>query len=84
MIPDIPAILCWLQVRAGRPLVLTGDLNAAPSESVITSLASSLQSAYSLASTEYTSWKVRESGEEKQVHRIVIFGWLSTNIFCHL
>jgi len=61
-------LLAWLdQVRAGRPLVLTGDLNAAPSESVISSLASSLQSAYSLASTEYTSWKVRESGEEKQV-----------------
>ena len=70
-------------MRAGRPLVLTGDLNAAPSESVISSLASSLQSSYSLASTEYTSWKVRESGEEKQV-RISIFERLSTNIFCHL
>jgi len=62
-------LLAWLDtVRAGRPLLLTGDFNAAPSEPVVDRVTESgLQSSYCLETTEFTSWKVRDTGEEKQV-----------------
>ena len=68
-------LLAWLDtVRAGRPLLLTGDFNAAPSEPVVDRVTESgLQSSYCLETTEFTSWKVRDTGEEKQVQiRIIL------------
>ena len=53
------------------PLILTGDLNAEPTEPVLETLTSNvktpLQSSYSISDLEYTTWKIRDSGEEKHV-----------------
>ena len=58
-------ILDWLAtVRQGRPLVLTGDFNADPSEPVIRTVREKLASAYP-EDTPYTTWKVRETGEQR-------------------
>jgi len=58
-------LLEWLEsVRQSRPLILTGDFNAEPSEAVIGSVTDGLMSAYP-QSTPYTTWKVRETGEHK-------------------
>jgi len=58
-------LLEWLEsIRQSRPLILTGDFNAEPSEAVIGHVTDGLMSAYP-QSTPYTTWKVRESGEQK-------------------
>lgn len=58
-------LLEWLAaVRQSRPLLLTGDFNAEPSEPVYRTVTEGLASAYP-ESTPYTTWKVRESGEQK-------------------
>ena len=65
-------ILSWLTpVTQGRPVIMTGDFNAPPSEPVYTTITSSdslpLTSAYSLDTLHWTTWKIRDSGEEKYV-----------------
>jgi len=58
-------LLQWLHtVRGNRPLILTGDFNAEPSEPVIGTMQDTLMSAYP-HDTPYTTWKVRETGEHK-------------------
>ena len=65
-------LMTWVEkVREGRPVILTGDFNAEPSEPVLETLTSNvktpLQSSYSISDLEYTTWKIRDSGEEKHV-----------------
>ena len=65
-------LLNWLsETAADRPLLLSGDFNADPSEPVYTSMTSHptlpLDSAYRLDEIEYTTWKIRETGEQKHV-----------------
>jgi nocturnin len=60
-------LLDWLEtVRQDRPLVLTGDFNAEPSEPVIRAVTEQLESAYKTDDTDYTTWKVREQGGEQK------------------
>ena len=64
--------MSWLQeVSQGRSLILTGDFNADPSEPVYQTVTNNkeikLDSAYDNSSLDYTSWKIRDTGEEKQV-----------------
>jgi len=69
-------MLDWLALKAaGRALVLCGDFNADPSEPVYTSVtnhaALQLSSAYPTSSSSqeelYTTWKIRETGEQKYI-----------------
>jgi len=67
-------MLDWLADRAaGRPLLLTGDFNADPSEPVFETVTKHpqlrLSSAYDSTEEEdfYTTWKIRETGEQKHV-----------------
>ena len=65
-------LVTWVEeVRGGTPVILTGDFNAEPSEPVLETLTSDartpLQSSYSISDLEYTTWKIRDSGEEKHV-----------------
>jgi len=65
-------LLNWLsETAADRPLLLSGDFNADPSEPVYSSMTSHptlpLDSAYRLDEIEYTTWKIRETGEQKHV-----------------
>lgn len=68
-------LLNWLveETTGGgdRPLLLSGDFNADPSEPVFGSMTSHpdlpLESAYRLQELEYTTWKIRETGEQKHV-----------------
>ena len=64
-------ILGWLEaIRGGRPVILTGDLNGEPSEEFYTALTRSrdlaLEPSYG-PDTEYTTWKIRDTGEQKHV-----------------
>lgn len=68
-------ILEWLEsFRCGRPVIITGDFNAEPSEPIFKTMTQSekipLQSSYEISGTEnveYTTWKIRESGEQKHI-----------------
>jgi len=67
-------LLDWLQVKAGsRPLLLSGDFNAPESEPVYNSICDhslGLSSAYrfnELDCEAYTTWKIRETGEQKYI-----------------
>jgi len=77
-------ILDWLEtIRADRPVILSGDFNAEPSEPVFKSLRENertpLESAYTMKAQnkkeenihednlEYTTWKIRETGEQKHI-----------------
>jgi nocturnin len=71
-------ILEWLDVFSGeRPLIISGDFNAEPSEPVYHTMVqdekNKLQSAYNLMGNErednleYTTWKIRETGEQKRI-----------------
>ena len=68
-------MLDWLaESAAGKPLLLSGDFNADPSEpvyqSVVHHASLNLSSAYksdNLGVDEYTTWKIRETGEQKYV-----------------
>ena len=65
-------LMAWLEeVSDGRSLILTGDFNAEPSEPVYQTVTKNkeikLDSAYDNSSLDYTSWKIRDTGEEKQV-----------------
>ena len=65
-------ILSWLApITQHRPVIITGDFNAPPSEPVYSTITSSdklpLTSAYSLDTLQWTTWKVRDSGEEKYI-----------------
>jgi len=68
-------LLDWLaDTAAGRPLLLSGDFNAEPVEPVYQSVTNhdrlDLRSAYKfddLECDEYTTWKIRETGEQKYV-----------------
>ena len=65
-------LMAWLEdLRDGRSVILTGDFNAEPSEAVYQTLTNNqklqLDSAYDIESLDYTTWKVRDTGEEKQV-----------------
>ena len=65
-------LMSWLEeLSDGRSLILTGDFNAEPSEAVYQTITNNkelrLASAYDNTSLDYTSWKVRDTGEEKQV-----------------
>jgi len=76
-------LLDWLAEEAsGRPLLLTGDFNADPSEPVYRSVVThrlGLESAYKynedstlstnddVSSDAYTTWKIRETGEQKYI-----------------
>ena len=58
-------LLSWLStVKQHRPLILTGDFNADPSEAVVRTIKEELASAYP-DSTPFTTWKIRETGEQK-------------------
>jgi len=60
-----------------RPIIISGDFNAEPSEPVIKTLMQNdktpLQSAYEIGdiekedNLEYTTWKIRETGEQKHI-----------------
>ena len=66
-------ILQWLGANlppaSDVPLILTGDLNAAPSEPVLPLLTgssvTSLRSSYATDQGAWTTWKIRDTGEEK-------------------
>lgn len=67
-------MLNWLAgISNGRPLLLSGDFNAEPVEPVYHSVTNhklALKSAYrfeQLESDEFTTWKIRETGEQKYV-----------------
>jgi len=65
-------ILSWLgPITQDRPVIVTGDFNAEPTEPVYSTMTSSdslpLSSAYNLDSLQWTTWKIRDSGEEKHV-----------------
>ena len=68
-------ILGWLDtVRGGRPVILTGDFNGLPSEQFYANLTQSttvpLVSSYKVTGEgkiDYTTWKIRQSGEQKHV-----------------
>jgi len=68
-------LLQWLASvlpRPATPLVLTGDLNAPPSEAVVAGVLTRgsrlpLTSAYPLDTLGWSTWKVRDTGEEKHV-----------------
>jgi len=60
-------LLAWLStVKQHRPLILTGDFNADPSEAVVRTIKEELASAYP-DSTPFTTWKIRETGEQKSI-----------------
>ena len=73
--------LDWLDtIREERPVIISGDFNAEPSEPIYKTLTESkkvpLQSAYDIFQDkeevdkddlEFTTWKIRETGEEKKV-----------------
>ena len=64
--------MAWLEeFRAGRSVILSGDFNAEPSEEVYQTLTTDknlvLGSSYDNSSLDYTTWKIRDTGEEKQV-----------------
>ena len=60
-----------------RPIIISGDFNAEPSEAVFKTLMQNdktpLQSAYEMEESkeednlEYTTWKIRETGEQKHI-----------------
>jgi len=71
-------ILDYLETfRENRPVIISGDFNAEPSEPVFKTLMQNdktpLQSAYKIGEHEkeenlqYTTWKIRETGEQKHV-----------------
>ena len=68
-------ILKWLEaIRGGRPIILAGDLNGLPSESFYSTLTSDrdvpLVSSYAVTEedrVDYTTWKVRDTGEQKHI-----------------
>ena len=65
-------LMSWLEdLSHGRSLILSGDFNADPSEPVYQTVTNNkeikLDSAYDNSSLDYTSWKIRDTGEEKQV-----------------
>ena len=76
-------ILKWLEaVRGGRPIILAGDLNGPPSEEFYSVLTGNkdvpLVSSYNLPKeddnsednipkVDYTTWKIRETGEQKHI-----------------
>ena len=73
-------ILDWLEtIRADRPVILSGDFNAEPSEPVYKTVTENektpLQSAYTIRmegekeknNLDYTTWKIRETGEQKHI-----------------
>ena len=65
-------LMAWLEeFRAGRSVILSGDFNAEPSEEVYQTLTTDknlvLDSSYDNSSLDYTTWKIRDTGEEKQV-----------------
>ena len=65
-------LMAWLEeFRAGRSVILSGDFNAEPSEEVYQTLTTNknlvLDSSYDNSSLDYTTWKIRESGEQKHV-----------------
>merc|ERR1712105_497573 len=58
-------LLAWLStVKQHRPLILTGDFNADPSEAVVRTIKEELASAYP-DSTPFTTWKIRDWGAEE-------------------
>ena len=58
-------LLAWLAtIKLHRPLILTGDFNADTTEPVVRAVTEELASAYP-DTTPFTTWKVRESGEQK-------------------
>merc|ERR1719244_1140600 len=69
-------MLDWLHDQSeGRPLLLSGDFNADPTEPVYQTVVShrlGMESAYkydqeSPTPEDYTTWKIRETGEQKYV-----------------
>ena len=67
-------ILDWLQTtRESRPVIISGDFNADPCEPVYSTMTGGgetpLLSAYGGqgGQGEYTTWKIRETGEQKKV-----------------
>jgi len=65
-------LMKWIKdTNDTESIIVTGDFNAEPTESVIKTVTqdSSLQlhSSYSIPETEFTTWKIRDSGEEKHV-----------------
>ena len=65
-------ILTWLApIVQGRPVVMTGDFNAPPSEPVVSNVTSNdklpLRSCYDLDTLGWTTWKIRDTGEEKYI-----------------
>lgn len=66
-------ILSWLTplLTPDTPLIITGDFNAQPGEPVISHMTSQdklpLTSCYDLETLDWTTWKIRDTGEEKYV-----------------
>lgn len=65
-------ILTWLTpIVQGRPVIITGDFNAQPAEPVFSTMTNndklSLRSCYDTQTLEWTTWKIRDTGEEKYV-----------------
>merc|ERR1712098_839005 len=55
----------------GRPVIISGDFNAQPSEPVFSTMTNNeklpLRSCYDTQTLEWTTWKIRDTGEEKYV-----------------
>ena len=65
-------ILTWLTpILQGRPVIISGDFNAQPSEPVFSTMTNNeklpLRSCYDTQSLEWTTWKIRDTGEEKYI-----------------
>jgi len=65
-------LLSWIEtVRDGASLLVTGDFNAEPSEAVYETVTNNvtlpLTSSYSFQDSDFTTWKIRDTGEEKHV-----------------
>ena len=65
-------LMSWLEdLSGGQSVILAGDFNAEPSEAVYQTVTNRenmlLDSAYRNDRLDWTTWKIRDSGEEKQV-----------------
>ena len=67
----------WLEaIQGSRPIILAGDFNGVPSEpffsTIVGKQSNPLMSSYSIQESdsnklEYTTWKIRDTGEQKHV-----------------
>lgn len=65
-------ILAWLApIVQDRPVIITGDFNGPPSEPMFSTMTNNdklpLNSSYDTEPNSWTTWKIRDTGEEKYI-----------------